>query len=231
MDVRLHGFFSEFVERVDDYLPRCKELVNAWGDRALSVGTLRQDGAPAGNTFKESVFSHVVKELARSEAERSDEHRCKFANLEIEVRRRDSRRHRALEQEIERATERASVLSDELSRVRSNVADASKQLDVLESGEGFRLGLRVLGLVSTLVIVPPVVLLLLRPDGWGAWWPALAVAVLFGGGVAVTLRYLYVYSSFIQGRVTLPHSPLQLLRSQTAAAPPRASGTSERLTH
>jgi hypothetical protein len=104
-------------------------------------------------------------------------------------------------------------------------SEARKELDILEAGEGFRLGLRVLGLVAVLVMVPPVGLLLFRPVAW-VRWPDVAVAVLFAAGIALMLRYLYVYSAFIKGESPLPNAALLLMlprRRWRQAGPARSS--------
>ncbi|MEQ6902012.1 hypothetical protein [Nocardioides sp. YIM 152588] len=211
MDPRIREFFRQSVERIDDFLPTCNELVERWGPRPLSIGTLRQEGAPVANSFSGSVYAHVVLERARQQCEASTDHTRKFLNLSDEVAKRDAARHRLLQSEIERALERESSYEDELGTVRRQQAELRNELDILEAGEGFRLGLRVLALIASLVIAPPVALLLFRPTDWGDRWPASAVALLFAAGIAVMLRYLYVYSGFIQGRSALPEAARDLV--------------------
>lgn len=204
MDPRIREFFRQTVDRIDDFLPRCEELLARWGSRPLSIGTLRQDEAPVRSSFNGSVYAHLVLERARQQRAVSAEYDRKFVNLSEEVTKRDAARHRSLQSEIEQALERESALNDELGTVRRQQAELRNELDMLEAGEGFRLGLRVLALIAVLVIAPPAGLLLFRPTAWGDRWPAAAVALLFAAGVTVMLRYLYVYSQFIQGKSELP---------------------------
>lgn len=211
MDPRIREHFRQSVQRIDDFLPQCEELLTLWGDRALSVGTLRLDDAPRGNSFNGSVYAHAVLERAKQQRAFSPEHDRKFANLKEEVRKRDTARHRALRSEIEQAIERESALTVELGTKSGQTDGLQRELSILEAGEGYRLGLRVLGLVAGLVMIPPVGLLLFRPIAWGLRWPALLVALLFALGIAVMLRYLFVYSSFIQGRTSLPSAAIALV--------------------
>ena len=211
MDPRIREYFRQSVERVDEFLPHCEELLERWGSRPLSVGTLRQPGAPVANSFNGSVYAHFVQERARQQRETSAEHDRKFSNLSVEVTRRDAARHRVLQSETEQAIERESSLNGELDAIRRRAAEVRRELDLLEAGEGYRLGLRVLALIAGLVILPPVGLLLFRPTAWGARWPAAAVALLFAAGIAVMLRYLYVYSAFIQGKSSLPDAATALM--------------------
>lgn len=211
MDPRIREYFRESVERIDDFLPRCEELLESWGTRPLSVGTLLQDGTPAGNSFNGSVYAHFVLERARQQRKASTEHDRKFVNLAEEVTKRDAARHRLLQSEIEEATEQESSLNEDLGAIRRQGSELRRDLDTLEAGEGFRLGLRVLALIAGLVIIPPVGLLLFRPAAWGARWPDAAVALLFAAGIVVMFRYLYVYSAFIQGKSPLPHAATALI--------------------
>jgi hypothetical protein len=89
---------------------------------------------------------------------------------------------------------------------------AEETYDATRQPEGFVLALQVLTFLAVVGMGVPVILMGFAPMTLPAW-ARVAVISLFFVGVAMLLRFLFVYAGFLRegGRETLPRSLLGLL--------------------
>lgn len=89
---------------------------------------------------------------------------------------------------------------------------AQEALEASRQPEGFSLALQVLTILAILGIAVPVVVMGIGLAALDAWLRILVI-LLFFVGVALLLRYLFVYASFLRegGRRTLPRHVFGLI--------------------
>jgi hypothetical protein len=100
---------------------------------------------------------------------------------------------------------------------------AEETYDATRQPEGFVLALQVLVFLALVGMGVPAVLMGFAPLTLPAWG-RIGVIALFFSGVALLLRFLFVYAGFLRegGRDTLPHSAFGLLRKATRRPPTKA---------
>ncbi len=119
---------------------------------------------------------------------------------------RELAQERALEDRVAAAAAQVWALRQER-RLAEETYDATRQ------PEGFGLALQVLSVLAVVGMGFPVVLMGLAVVTLPAWVRG-GVIVMFFCGVALLLRFLFVYASFLRegGRASLPRSIFGLLR-------------------
>ena len=100
---------------------------------------------------------------------------------------------------------RIPATRNEIQEVELATTFAQKAFDATRQPEGFGLALQVLVTLAVCGVVPPVILMVFGVE-WGYPVLGVLVALLFFVGIGILLRFLYVYSSFLQdgGRADLP---------------------------
>ncbi|MCD4533563.1 hypothetical protein LRP67_05665 [Nocardioides sp. cx-169] len=195
-------------------------LVPAGGSQPSWIEFRRRTGVEAGDDDAwEWAYDFICEHRKRAAGNRNP-----FAALGGQAMRPMSRRDQvhlaALRNRVERAEDEARALAQER-RLAEETFDATRQ------PEGFRLGLQVLSVLSVLGMGVPVVLMAFVQYSLPWWGRSLTVAVFFVG-VALLLRFLFVYAAFLRedgGRDRLPSNALWLF--VPARFQPKSSGGSE----
>jgi hypothetical protein len=110
---------------------------------------------------------------------------------------------------------------NELAALEAEQSAARAHLASVVEPEGFGLALTVLLYMATVTIGIPMVLMVPSPLSLPMWLRAV-VALLFLSGVALLLRYLFVYANYLSSgghRTSLPNNAWGLLRRRRADPP------------